>query len=225
MQSADRNVKSGDKLNGWLVHDLFQISGFADLVDIGPEQCPAWVERSLQAAPFVVAHRAKLFNGLIPVGVRGPLRNQRFAAYLSVESVRQRITPEQLTGKRGWLADARTQQMPALRALAATMEALVNFSLAFGPTGSVGFELASGLPTVTATSDLDLLIRTPERLSMESGRKLMTLFSEHACRIDAQLETPRGALSLTEYASGQRPMLLRQSGGPVLVDDPWSTVE
>jgi len=56
-------------------HDLLQISGLADLVYVGwdlPEKrCPLWVERSLERAPFVVARRANLFDGMIPVGVRG----------------------------------------------------------------------------------------------------------------------------------------------------------
>jgi hypothetical protein len=33
---------------------------------------------------------------MIPVGVRGSLRQQRSAAYLAPESIRNRITPEQL---------------------------------------------------------------------------------------------------------------------------------
>src|SRR3984893_8857257 len=74
----------------------------------------------------------------------------------------------------------------------------------------------------TATSDLDLLIRAPERLPMQVAQKLVTIFSGSPCRVDAQLETPRGAVSLTEYASGQTPLLLRHAGGPVLISDPWA---
>ena len=101
-------------------------------------------------------------------------------------------------------------------------EKLANLPLAYGPTGSIGFELASGLPTATSTSDLDLLIRAPERLPMPVAQELITIFSGSPCRVDAQLETPRGAISLAEYVWGQTPLLLRQNGGPVLVDDPWS---
>jgi|SRR5260370_26950596 hypothetical protein len=39
--------------------------------DSPEERCPLWVEHSLQEAPFVVVRRAKLFDGMIPVGVRG----------------------------------------------------------------------------------------------------------------------------------------------------------
>jgi phosphoribosyl-dephospho-CoA transferase len=183
--------------------------------------CPAWVERSLQEAPFVVVRRANLFDGMIPVGVRGSLRQQRSAAYLAPESIRNRITPEQLAANRGWLANARTEAIAGLKVLPGIEEKLANLPLAYGPTGSIGFELASGLPTATSTSDLDLLIRAPERLPMQLAQELITIFSGSPCRVDAQLETPRGAVSLAEYASGQTPLLLRQNDGPILVDDPW----
>jgi phosphoribosyl-dephospho-CoA transferase len=54
------------------------------------------------------------------------------------------------------------------------------------------------------------------------AQELITIFSGSPCRVDAQLETPRGALSLAEYGRGETPLLLRQAGGPVLVDDPWA---
>ncbi len=229
-------------------HDLLQISGLADLVYVGwellppspkltairsfrddrmigdsPEKrCPLWVERSLEEAPFVVVRRANLFDGMIPVGVRGSLRQQRFAAYLAPESIRSRITPEQLATSQGWLANARTEEIRGFKVLAGIEEELVGLSLVYGPTGSIGFELASGRPTATSASDLDLIIRAPERLPMQVAKELITIFSGSPCRVDAQLETPRGAVSLAEYARGETPLLLRQAGGPVLISDPWA---
>jgi phosphoribosyl-dephospho-CoA transferase len=208
-----------------MAHDLLQISGVVDLVYVGAElsekRSPLWVERSLQEAPFVVIRRANLLDGMIPVGVRGSFRQQRSAAYLAPESIRNQITPEQLAANRGWLANARTEEIPGLKVLAGIDEKLANLPLAYGPTGSIGFELASNLPTATSTSDLDLLIRAPRRLPMQVAQELMTIFSGSPCRVDAQLETPRGAISLAEYARGETLLLLRENGGPVLVDDPW----
>ena len=190
-------------------------------VDSPEERCPLWVEHSLREAPLVVVRRAKSFAEIIPVDVRGSLRNQRFAAFLAPVSIRRRITPEQLSATGGRLSKARIQEIAGLKALAVIEEQLASFSLAYGPTGSIGFELASGLPTATSASDLDLLIRAPERLPIQLAQELVSIFSGRPCRVDAQLETPRGALSLAEYASGQRPLLLRQDGGPILVDDAW----
>jgi phosphoribosyl-dephospho-CoA transferase len=223
------------KLMTWMAHDLLEISGLSDLVDgekknfkcgrtqadSPEEQCPCWVERSLQEAPFVVVRRAESFDDLIPVGVRGPSRKQRFAVYLAPESVRDRITPEHLLAGRGWLDNARREEIPALRVLPGIEKKLARFQLSYGPTGSIGFELASGLATTTFASDLDLLIRVPQRLPMSLAQELIAIFSTIPCRVDPQLETPRGAVALTEYANGQRPILLRESSGPVLVDDPW----
>jgi phosphoribosyl-dephospho-CoA transferase len=191
-------------------------------VDSPEERSPLWVEHSLQEAPFVVVRRAKSFAGIIPVGVRGSLRNQRFAAFLAPVSIRRRITPEQLSATRGRLSKARTEEIPGLKVLAVIEEQLASFPLAYGPTGSIGFELASGLPTATSASDLDLLIRAPEHLPIQLAQELVLIFSGHSCRVDAELETPRGAVSLTEYASGQRPLLLKQGAGPILVDDAWT---
>ena len=203
---------------------LESIRGFQDdrtKGDSPEELCPLWVEHSLQEAPFVVVRRAKLFEGMIPVGVRGPLRSQRYAAYLAPESIRKRITPEQLSPARGWLTNARSEEILALKVLADLEEKLLNFPLTCGPIGSIGFELASGYPMATSASDLDLLIRVSERLSMPLAQELVTIFSGNTCRVDAQLETPRGAVALAEYASGQRLLLLRQDNGPVLIEDPW----
>jgi phosphoribosyl-dephospho-CoA transferase len=191
-------------------------------VDSPEERCPLWVEHSLKEAPFVVVRRAKSFAEIIPVGVRGSLRSQRFAAFLAPVSIRRRITPEQLPATRGRLSKARTEEIPGLKVLAVIEEQLASFPLAYGPIGSIGFELASGLPTATSASDLDLLIRAPERLPIQLAQELVLIFSGHPCRVDAQLETPRGAVSLTEYASGQRPLLLKQDAGPILADDAWT---
>ncbi|HZC36246.1 MAG TPA: malonate decarboxylase holo-ACP synthase, partial [Chthoniobacterales bacterium] len=150
----------------------------------------------------------------------------RFAAYVDPESIRKRMTPEQIIAARPWLIDNqqindRAKEIPAINALAAIEDKPGSFPLVYGPTGSVGFELASGIPTASSTSDLDLLIRAPERVPIGLAKEIMTIFSELPCRIDAQLETPRGAISLAEYARGETPLLSRQPSGPALVSDPW----
>jgi phosphoribosyl-dephospho-CoA transferase len=214
-------MNSGVKAGPWLPHDLLQISGKADLICIEHQQCPLWVTDSLKRAPFVVVRRSDPVDRVIPIGIRGLLRSQRFAAYLRPESVHKRIAPEQLTRLRKSVSRNRDRTLPALKAWVEIERELSNFSLVFGPTGSVGVELVTGLSTTTAHSDLDLLFRVPERLGITAAQELMFRLGVSACRIDAQLETPYGAVSLAEYAKGQTPLLLRQNRGPVLVDDPW----
>jgi phosphoribosyl-dephospho-CoA transferase len=97
--------------------------------------------------------------------------------------------------------------------------------LAWGPVGSVGFELASGQPTVTGSSDLDVIISAPGRLSQASTLMLSTRLSSLPVRVDIQVETPFGAFALLEYAREMFRVVLRTPDGPRLVQDPWEQPE
>jgi len=175
----------------------------------------------LRRAPFVVVRRAAMVDGMIPVGVRSLLRKQRFAAYLAPGAILGRITPEQLVEARPAQARARSGQIPALKALEIIETKLAGFPFRWGPAGSIGFELATGLAAANPGSDLDLVIRVPERLPTAAAAALLASLSAAPCGVDVQLETPRGAVSLAEYARGEKPYLLRQSSGPGFVCDPW----
>jgi phosphoribosyl-dephospho-CoA transferase len=97
----------------------------------------------------------------------------------------------------------------------------------WGPTGSTGFELATQVPTVTVLSDLDLLIRTPERLPYDAARQMLShlhaLAQRAGIRVDAQLETPAGGIALAEWAAGKTRVMARHAKGPQLVANPWAT--
>ena len=93
--------------------------------------------------------------------------------------------------------------------------------LPWGPTGSVGFELASGLRTVTARSDLDLLLR-PTRLPVRATlMRLHVALRGLPAREDCQIETDDGALALDELLSGASELLVRTPTGPRLISAPW----
>jgi phosphoribosyl-dephospho-CoA transferase len=98
--------------------------------------------------------------------------------------------------------------------------------LVWGPTGSAGFELATRVPTVIESSDLDLLIRTPEPLAQDFARALLdqvlTLAKRAGIRVDAQLETPAGGIALAEWAAGKPRVMARNAHGPQLIADPWA---
>jgi phosphoribosyl-dephospho-CoA transferase len=85
--------------------------------------------------------------------------------------------------------------------------------------------LASGCETVTASSDLDLLIRAPERLDRMEARSIFDALAKvagaHSTRIDVQIETAEGAFSLAEFAHPGVHVLLRCADGARLVADPW----
>ena len=58
-----------------------------------PADAPAWVLEALGAGHPVVVRRAIAEPGYVAVGVRGRLREQRFAAQMPLALVRRRVTP------------------------------------------------------------------------------------------------------------------------------------
>ena len=184
------------------------------------ESVPAWVPTSLSRAPWVVVRRARGPAGLIPVGVRGSTRAERFAALLAPDAVAARVTPEDLIAERVWHHMPRARRLGPLQVLNKVDELFSSLGLVWGPTGSVGFELATGVAAAGTASDLDVVVRAPEPCPLESAREIADHLNGLPVRVDAQLDVPVGALSLAEYARGGR-VLLRTPDGPRLTWDPW----
>ena len=201
------------------VHDLLRLRNGAALLTDDPQ--PEWVSEALRRAPFVVVRRAPIEQSSIPVGIRGTARNQRFAAYVAWDNVTEYIPPERLAAKDVWRKNSRLESMPALRSLAFVDELFRSLSLDWGPGGSAGFELATGLAVVTETSDLDVIVRAPDPLPIDIARDIVEQLKKASARVDVLLETPAGAVSLEEYARGGKQVLLRTVTGPRLVSDPW----
>ena len=94
--------------------------------------------------------------------------------------------------------------------------------MAWGVTGSLGFELASGVAATHPDSDLDLLLRAAYFLSHDRARTLCPLLEGVFARVDVQLETPVGAVALREWAAGNGRVLVKTQAAPLLLADPWS---
>jgi phosphoribosyl-dephospho-CoA transferase len=199
-------------------HDLLRLTSGGRLRHDG--SVPAWVRTSLARAPWVVVRRARTQAGLIPVGVRGRTRAERFAALLASETVAARVTPEDLAAARGWCRMPRARRVGPLRVLDAVDELFASHSLAWGPTGSVGFELATGVAAASTASDLDVVVRAPEPWPHEYAREIAGDLALLPTRVDVQLDAPAGTVMLAECARGGR-VLLRTQDGPRLVYDPW----
>lgn len=170
----------------------------------------------LRRASFVVVRRARAKEGRIPVGVRGDDRSQRIAAWLDPCSVSEHIAPELLR-----LTES-PRELPALTVLQALQQRWKTWDMAWGPTGSVGFEIATGVSTVKGTSDLDLVIRSVVRLSYDYLRRIADVGQDLPCAVDVQVETGYGGFALQEYLNSPTRVILRTIAGPVLVDDPWN---
>jgi phosphoribosyl-dephospho-CoA transferase len=136
-------------------------------------------------------------------------------------AVLQRLTPEQLLHRMPLLSGERRSALPAFSALDRASDVIRPFGLTWGPGGSVGFELASGVPAARPTSDLDLVIRARAPLPRTVAAHLAAALATLPVPPDAQLETPHGAASLVEYARDEGPVLLRTVDGPRLAADPW----
>ena len=199
-------------------HTLLRIDGAAVLR--ADTSLPAWVCESLERAPWVVVRRASCRDGLVPVGIRGDSRQQRFAAWVSEDASREQVTPQWLASQRLWVTCARRALAPALAALD-TVEKIMHrhgFEGCWGPGGSVGFELASGRSTVNQNSDLDLVVQLERAIPALDARSLLSSLAVLAVRIDVLLEMPQGAVALSEYARAGG-FVLRTAQGPRLVRD------
>ncbi|BAV77921.1 phosphoribosyl-dephospho-CoA transferase [Pseudomonas chlororaphis subsp. aurantiaca] len=198
-----------------LPHDL--------LWGLPPQQLPAdapdWAVAAMAAGQPVVVRRALTAAGQVAVGVRGPLREQRYGTLMAVTAIERRVRPEELRyveSDRDW---------PALQALAQLREPLDGLGLAWGVSGSAGFELASGVPALHRQSDLDLILRTAQPMDRAQARALLALLDAAVCPVDLQLQTPNGAVALREWAGASTRVLLKSASGARLVSDPWQALE
>ncbi|NWA01096.1 malonate decarboxylase holo-ACP synthase [Pseudomonas gingeri] len=200
----------------FLPHDLLWGLTPAQL----PDDAPAWVSEALSLGQPVVVRRALTAAEQLPVGIRGALREQRFATLMPRALVERRVSPEALIdieiGVQGW---------PALQALHYLRPLLNASGLAWGVSGSAGFELATGLPTLHQYSDLDLILRAPQALPRRQAAGLLRQLDNPFCRVDLQVQTPHGAVALAEWAGTARRVLLKRAEGALLVLDPWTVQE
>jgi phosphoribosyl-dephospho-CoA transferase len=213
------SAESGDDV--FHPHDLLWIDDANALKAV--DSLPCWASADwLLRAPAVVRRERVADPRLVPVGLRGKTRNERVAVYLDRDAVAASIRPEMLVeSSRCYINDHRNR-LRAFEALAVLAPSLDATGLAWGPTGSVGFQLASRLPVVREDSDLDIVLRAGVPLSATQTAELRTIWSASICRIDMQVDTGIGAFSFSEWAEGNGRVLLRTDMGPVLTRDPWA---
>ena len=202
-------------VNTFLAHDLLWGMTPEQL----PAQAPAWVIESLGAGQPVVVRRALSAPDFIAVGVRGQLREQRFATEMAVDAVQRRVTPEALCHV------SIDRDLPAVHALDQLRSLLDGCGWVWGVSGSAGFELACGVQALHEGSDLDLILRTPQALDRLKAQALLKILDTFECHVDMQLQTPFGAVALREWAGPARRVLLKNASEACLVIDPWTPQE
>jgi phosphoribosyl-dephospho-CoA transferase len=128
--------------------------------------------------------------------------------------------PDQL---RLMLAEDSRQALQAFRTLSYLESHLVGLDMSWGPGGSVGYELASGIPAVRGDSDLDLILFAHKKIGITEARDLWRMISSAPGRVDASVETPFYGFSLEEFVTtSPRKILLRSSDDRVLGSNPWN---
>jgi len=196
----------------WRPHDLLWARELPKDSALPDWVCPQW----LTMAPLVV-RRAPAAPGRIAVGLRGMARNERHATKVDASAVLRCVTPEMLAAKVPAWPDC--SAIEALHRLKPLLDAT---GWSWGPTGGVGFALASGLPVLRIDSDLDLVLRMaspPDAGQAASLRNIMASVTD--CRLDLQIDTGLGGFAYAEWAAGRTRVLLKTDHGPVLTASPW----
>jgi phosphoribosyl-dephospho-CoA transferase len=142
---------------------------------------------------------------------------------VAVSEIAHRLSPEDLIVAVPLIRQERKEAVPALAALDCVRDFLMRLAYRWGPGGSVGFELATGIATATASSDLDLILRRDGPLAPDQATDLLAALVQAAApaRIDVMLETPLGGVSLADVAAERAQVLVRTPSGPRLAEDPW----
>lgn len=208
-----------DEVRACRPHDLLWLRGGAVVGDAPP---PVWALHDKLAGSPVVVRRAMMRPvGLVPVGLRGLARHERWAAWAPVSQIVCRRSPEDVLA--AWLAGPPSRvDLPCLCVLDALATALRGFPLRWGVAGGAAFMLASGLDVLHAGSDLDLLVRAPLPGDASALRDLAVLTQRRDTRVDVQVEAPAGGFAMLEWLRTGGPVLMKTAQGPVLVEDPWS---
>ncbi|MBA5689862.1 malonate decarboxylase holo-ACP synthase [Rugamonas apoptosis] len=189
---------------------------------------PVWLDGAWLARAPLVVRREAVISDRVPVGARGLRRNQRCAGYAWAGALVRHVSPAMLAQR---VADdgarfaSAAVDLPCVAALLALASRLNALGLEWGPAGGVGFWLASELPVLSPTSDLDLLVRAHARLDPAVIAVLNTLQESAPCRLDIQIDTGVGGFALSEYAAGAGRVLLKTARGPLLLADPWTALE
>jgi phosphoribosyl-dephospho-CoA transferase len=200
------------------VHDLILLR--AESAVLSTQGDPACPYLNPNQRPWVVVRRGRISDGSIPVGLRGTQRHERCAGFTRLSEVLETRRPDQLRLLR---AENSRRALQAFRTLSYLESHLVGLDMNWGPGGSVGYELASGIQAVRADSDLDFVLFAPRKLEIIEAQDLWRMISSAPGKVDALVETPCCGFSLKEFVTtSPRKIPLRTSDGRIFGSDPWN---
>lgn len=192
------------------VHDIVKFNNLDQLETIST--IPDWVYDAQSAANYGVVRRMPISNQIIPIGLRGNSREQRFGTFIHENHIVEIITPNALVER----IDKFDNKFyyPILKRI---RDQFQQFNFIWGPTGSIGFELATSINVTSINSDIDLLIyiESLEEPLLEEVGECLSGFSRP---IDIQVEVPNvGAFLLKDYLNHKdHGFIVRTAFGPQL---------
>jgi phosphoribosyl-dephospho-CoA transferase len=180
-----------------------------------PLDAPEWVAEVLAQSGVVVVRRAAAPPGWLSVGIRGPARHQRHSCFLRQDGVESFRSPEFLASSKVWKTFSLSSRgLSVWKALRLVSDDVTKRNFIWGPIGSVGYGLASGIDVVTEMSDLDIIVRFNAAPNLEILKEFRQTLRFDGLRVDVTLESSIGGVDLNEYLSHPDSSLIKTSGGP-----------
>lgn len=194
----------------WRAQDLLKIDRKA-LRDI---ELPEWFSSPTDSF-IAVVRRDFSSEGKVPVGLRGSSRGERFGLFIDPEYILERTRPEDLP--------ERLRAFPIRDCRIDFLSRLLEESFPFqwGITGSIAYSLLTGEKHWKETSDIDLRINLPKKVSRDFFGDWLQALSQSPVRIDTQIESPLGGFALKEWLKADN-VLLKTDRGPFITNNPWS---
>lgn len=192
------------------VHDIVEFESIESLEKT--IRFPEWIKSVPASQNFGVVRRMPIMNHIVPIGLRGETREQRFGTFIHASKILQVITPESLVD----CIDEFKERI-YFSAFKRIKEEFAKLQLRWGPTGSVGFELATSITVTTSSSDIDICIYL-EQIDKELLTEVNTFLETLDKRIDVQVEISSiGAFLLKDFLMHENiGFLLRTPFGPQL---------
>lgn len=192
------------------VHDIVQFATINDIQNhMNP---PIWIKNAPAAQNFAVVRRMPIMNKTIPIGLRGETREERYGAFIHESNIIQVISPTSLVNR----IDKQNDQS-YFSTLNTIREEFEKYKLIWGPTGSIGFEIATSIGVTTPNSDIDICLYL-DQINSELLVKVGNFLEGLNRRIDVQVEIPFvGAFLLNDYLKYEKTgFIVRTKFGPQL---------
>lgn len=186
---------------------------------------PEWAKDSLSKAKIVVVRRGNLKNNLIPIGIRGKQKNQSWGCFLPKDKILKHYHPDYFIAHQSWRNLPHDRQaMLAFQALVKIVPLLTK--LRWGVSGSLVYEMATGIEMVHQTSDIDIIAWKVKPMSIKQAQLLLKQLNQFNVHADMQVVNRDRGFALEEYAMNRdAQILIKTNAGPQLSADPWHYIE